>query len=32
MITNLLTWHPASQTPDCDTTVLLFDPAASEPI
>lgn len=29
--TEILTWHPVSSPPDSDTTVLLFDPAASEP-
>jgi hypothetical protein len=32
MITEILTWHPVASPPDSDTTVLLFDPAASEPV
>lgn len=27
-----ITWHPVAERPDSDTTVLLFDPAASEPV
>jgi hypothetical protein len=30
--TQSLTWHPVATPPDSDTTVLLFDPAASEPV
>ena len=30
--TNLLTWKPVAEPPDSDTTVLLFDPSASEPV
>lgn len=32
MITETLTWKPVVEPPDSDTTVLLFDPAASEPV
>jgi hypothetical protein len=32
MITETLTWKPVAEPPDHDTTVLLFDPAASEPV
>jgi hypothetical protein len=32
MITEALTWTPVASPPDSDTTVLLFDPAASEPV
>jgi hypothetical protein len=32
MFTETLTWHPVASPPDSDTTVLLFDPAASEPV
>lgn len=32
MITEVLTWKPVAEPPDSDTTVLLFDPAASEPV
>ena len=32
MITEFLTWHPLASRPDSETTVLLFDPAASEPM
>lgn len=32
MITETLTWKPVAEPPDSDTTVLLFDPAASEPV
>ena len=32
MITEALTWKPVAEPPDSDTTVLLFDPAASEPV
>lgn len=31
MTTEILTWHPASQRPDSDMTVLLFEPGADEP-
>lgn len=27
-----ITWKPVADPPDSDTTVLLFDPAASEPV
>lgn len=30
--TEVLTWKPVAEPPDSDTTVLLFDPAASEPV
>jgi len=30
--TETLTWRPVAEPPDSDTTVLLFDPAASEPV
>lgn len=32
MITETLTWKPVAEPPDSDTTVLLFDSAASEPV
>jgi hypothetical protein len=32
MTTEALTWHPVGSPPDSDTTVLLFDPAVSEPV
>jgi hypothetical protein len=32
VITEVLTWNPVAEPPDSDTTVLLFDPAASEPV
>jgi hypothetical protein len=32
MITEALTWTPVAEPPDSDATVLLFDPAASEPV
>jgi hypothetical protein len=32
MTTKTLTWKPVAEKPDSDTTVLLFDPAASEPV
>ncbi len=31
-IVSKVTWHPASDPPDDDTTVLLFDPNHSEPV
>jgi hypothetical protein len=31
MTTDAITWKPVASPPDSDTTVLLFDPAASEP-
>lgn len=31
-LTETLTWKPASELPDSDTTVHLFDPTASEPV
>jgi hypothetical protein len=30
--TETITWHPVSEPPDADTMVLIFDPAASEPV
>jgi hypothetical protein len=32
LFTEVLTWRPVASPPDSDTTVLLFDPAASEPV
>ena len=32
MITEVLTWTPVAEPPNSDTTVLLFDPAASESV
>jgi hypothetical protein len=32
MTTDAITWKPVASPPDSDTTVLLFDPAASEPV
>jgi hypothetical protein len=32
MTTEALTWKPVASPPDSDTTVLLFAPAASEPV
>jgi hypothetical protein len=32
MTTETITWKPVAEPPDSDTTVLLFDPAASEPV
>ena len=32
MITETLTWHPVASPPDSDTTVLIFDRTASEPV
>jgi hypothetical protein len=32
VITETITWKPVAEPPDSDMTVLLFDPAASEPI
>lgn len=32
MRTETITWHPIAKRPDSDTAVLLFDPAASEPV
>lgn len=32
LFTEVLTWKPVAEPPDSDTTVLLFDPAASEPV
>ena len=32
MITESLTWKPVAEKPDSDISVLLFDPAASEPV
>ena len=32
MITETLTWKPVAEKPDSDISVLLFDPAASEPV
>ena len=32
MTTEPITWKPVAEPPDSDTTVLLFDPAASEPV
>jgi hypothetical protein len=31
MFTDLITWKPAASPPNSNTTVMLFDPAASEP-
>ena len=32
MTTEIIAWKPIANPPDSDTTVLLFDPAASEPV
>jgi hypothetical protein len=32
MTTKTLTWTPVASPPDSDATVLMFDPAASEPV
>jgi hypothetical protein len=30
--TETITWHPVSEPPDADTTVLVFIPAANDPV
>jgi hypothetical protein len=32
MTAETIAWKPVAELPDSDTTVLLFDPAASEPV
>lgn len=32
MTTEPIIWKPVAEPPDSDTTVLLFDPTASEPV
>jgi hypothetical protein len=31
-MTETITWHPVSEPPDSDITVLLFEPDADEPV
>ena len=31
-LTDLIAWNPAASPPNSNTTVMLFDPAASEPV